>query len=187
MTSSTDTNPEHGELHGAAKKEAFHLAAEAMVHSFKLERPAVELEPGRKLHIKLAGTDSCRAQVQVLKKGGENNLHYHPNMDLIYMVMKGRIKFYGPGDKVIGDFGPNEGMLLPENSRYWFESVGEEEAWLMQIAGFPKGISAYKRVAIEAPKHADGGDGAWFNPATGELVSDAEEKEREKREFAQQG
>ena len=50
MTSSTDTtNPEHSELHGAAKKEAFHLAAEAMVHSFKLERPAVELEPGRKL------------------------------------------------------------------------------------------------------------------------------------------
>ena len=174
-------------LHGVEKKQAFHLEAESKIHSFKFDPPPIEFGTGKqKVHIKLAGTNSFRASMQILHKGGENNLHYHPNMDLIYMVMKGRIKFYGPGDKVIGDFGPNEGMLLPENSRYWFESVGEEEAWLMQIAGFPKGIAAYKRIAVEPPKHADGGDGAWFNPMTGETVSDAEEKEREKREFASQ-
>lgn len=175
-------------LHGAEKKEAFHLEAESKIHSFAFAPPKIEIGTAKKkVHIKLAGTNSFRASIQILHKGGENNLHYHPNMDLIYMVMKGRIKFYGPGDKVIGDYGPNEGLLLPENSRYWFESVGDEEAWLMQIAGFPKGIGAYKRVAIEPPKHQDGGDGAWFNLNTGETVSDAEEKEREKREFVKQG
>lgn len=174
MTSSTDTaNPEPSELHGAAKKEAFHLAAEALIHSFKLERPAVELEPGRKLHIKLAGTDSCRAQVQVLKKGGENNLHYHPNLDLIYMVLKGKVAFYGPGDKVLGEYGPFEGLLLPENSRYWFGSIGDEEAYLLQIAGYPKGAKMSRRINAEPVKPTQG-QAMWFG------VSKDEEKFIEK-------
>lgn len=174
-------------LHGAEKKEAFHQEAESKIHSFAFKVPEkLEFSPTakKKVHVKLAGTNSCRASIQILHKGGENNLHYHPNMDLIYMVLKGRIKFYGPGDKLLGDYGPNEGLLLPENSRYWFESVGEEEAWLMQIAGFPKGVDAYKRVAIEPPKQADGGEGSWFNLKTGETLSDTEAKRREMREIA---
>ena len=143
-------------LRGAEKKEAFHEAAEAGIHSFKLEVPALDTQ-GKKIHIKLAGTDSCRASVQVLRNGGENNLHYHPNLDLIYMVLKGRVRFYGPEDKDLGDFGPNEGILLPENSRYWFGSVGDEEAWLLQIAGYPKGAKAIKRVNVTPPKEGIGG------------------------------
>lgn len=162
-TSGTTTSPsgEATELHGAAKKEAFFLAAEALVHSFKFERPDVHLEAGRKLHVKLAGTDSCRAQVQILRKGGENNLHYHPNLDLIYMVLKGRVTFYGPGDKVLGSYGPLEGLLLPENARYWFGSEGEEEAWLLQIAGYPKGAKASRRINAE-PVKANQGESMWF-------------------------
>jgi quercetin dioxygenase-like cupin family protein len=171
-------------LKGSAKKEAFHQAAEAKIVNFKFERPAAEIPEGKKAHVKLAGTNSCRASVQVLNRGGENNLHYHPNMDLIYMVLKGRVEFYGPEGKLLGDYGPQEGLLLPENSRYWFESVGDEEAWLMQIAGFPKGVEAYRRVAVEAPKHADGGEGTWFSLKTGETLSDAEAKRREMREIA---
>jgi mannose-6-phosphate isomerase-like protein (cupin superfamily) len=140
------------DLHGAEKKEAFFLAAESGIKTFDFNGPGAEIEPGKKLHVKLAGTDSCRASIQVLNKGGENNLHYHPNMDLIYMVLKGRVKFYGPGDAEIGDFGPHEGLLLPENSRYWFGSVGEEEAWLLQIAGYPKGAKMSKRIPLEAAK-----------------------------------
>ena len=171
------------ELHGAEKKEAFFQAAEAKIHSFAFKKPEIDYATQKKkIHIKLAGTNSVRASIQILNKGGENNLHYHPNMDLIYMVLKGRIKFYGPEDKVIGDYGPNEGLLLPENARYWFESVGDEEAWLMQIAGFPKGVEAYKRIAVAPPKQADGGEGSWFSLATGETMTDAEQKRREMRE-----
>ena len=159
-TDTTSTPQPPTELHGAAKKEAFHLAAEAMIHSFAFQRPPGELEPGRKMHIKLAGTDTCRAQVQILKKGGENNLHYHPNMDLIYMVLKGKVAFDGPDDKVIGEYGPHEGLLLPENSRYWFGAIGDEEAWLLQIAGYPKGAEMSKRIPVE-PARADAG-GVWF-------------------------
>jgi mannose-6-phosphate isomerase-like protein (cupin superfamily) len=142
---------------GAEKKEAFHASAEANVRPFTFEPPALELLSGvGKIHNKLAGTNSCRAQIQVLHEGGDNNLHYHPNMDLIYMVLKGRVEFYGLGDKVIGDLGPYDGILLPENSRYWFKSSSSEPAWLLQIAGFPKGARAAKRISCEPEKRRGG-------------------------------
>ena len=169
------------ELRGAEKKEAFHAAAEALIHSFGFARPDIEFpNEKKKIHVRLAGTNTVRASVQILNQGGENNLHYHPNMDLIYMVLKGRIRFYGPEDKVLGDYGALEGLLLPENSRYWFESVGDEEAYLLQIAGFPKGINAFKRIAVAPPKHADGGEGVWFDTGSGKTLSDAEQQESEK-------
>jgi mannose-6-phosphate isomerase-like protein (cupin superfamily) len=160
------------ELRGAPKKEAFHQAAEAGIVNFKFDKPAQEIPHGKKAHVKLAGTNSCRASVQVLNQGGENNLHYHPNMDLIYMVLKGRVQFYGPEGKLWGDYGPNEGLLLPENSRYWFKSVGEEEAWLLQIAGYPKGAEMSKRIPLE-PARADAA-GVWFG------LSDKEEEVRKR-------
>ncbi len=170
MASNTTTQDGAAPLHGEAKKEAFHQAAEANITSFAFKRPPEELPEGRKMHVKLAGSDSCRASVQVLNKGGENNLHYHPNMDLIYMVLKGKVAFYGPGDKVIGEYGPHEGLLLPENSRYWFGAVGDEEAHLLQIAGYPKGAEMSKRIPVE-PARADAG-GVWFG------LTDREEEVR---------
>lgn len=140
------------ELRGEAKKEAFHREAESKIVKFAFARPDVQVPPGQKIHVKLAGTDSCRASVQVLNKGGDNNLHYHPNMDLIYMVLKGKVEFYGPGDRSLGVFAVHEGLKLPENSRYWFKSVGEEEAHLLQIAGYPRGASASKRIPVEPVK-----------------------------------
>jgi hypothetical protein len=122
------------ELFGEAKKEAFHLKAEEGVTSFAFARPEVAIPHGKKLHVKLAGTDSCRAS-----------------------VLKGRVRFYGPGNKILGEYGVHEGLLLPENSRYWFESIGEEEAYLLQIAGYPKGAKMSKRVPVEPAKPDKGG------------------------------
>ena len=174
---SAETAPK---LRGAAKKEAFHQKAEAGIRSFDFTRPEADFTTEKKkMHVRLAGTNSCRASIQILQEGGENNLHYHPNMDLIYMVLKGRIRFYGAGDKLIGDYGPMEGVLLPENSRYWFESVGKEEAHLLQVAGFPKGVEAFKRIAVEPPKHEDGGEGLWYDRATGKTRTEAEQQQSE--------
>jgi mannose-6-phosphate isomerase-like protein (cupin superfamily) len=153
-------------------KERLSEIAEANSVQFSFTVPDVALPEGRKLHVKLAGTKSVRASVQVLNKGGENNLHYHPNMDLIYMVLKGRVEFYGPGDKRLGEFGVNEGILLPEYARYWFRSVGDEEAHLLQIAGYPKGPEASKRIPVEPPKPTSGG--VWVG------LSDEEEATRQR-------
>lgn len=164
------------ELRGEAKKEAFHQEAESKILKFAFTRPDVDIPANDKIHVKLAGTDSCRASVQILNKGGDNNLHYHPNMDLIYMVLQGRIEFYGPGDKSLGVFGRYEGLMLPENSRYWFRSVGDEEAHLLQIAGYPKGKAASKRIPVEQAKR---GAGHW--------VGMSEEDLRIRRENNQHG
>lgn len=163
--SETEKPAETGEdLRGAEKKEAFHLAAEALIHNFAFTRPDIEFpKQKKKIHVKLAGTNSVRASIQILKEGGENNLHYHPHMDLIYMVLKGRIRFYGPGDKVLGEFGPTD------------------EAHLLQIAGFPKGVGAFKRIPIDPPKHADGGEGVWFDTASGKTLTDAEQQAMERQ------
>jgi len=151
MTEAANQN-ETEALRGGAKKEAFHQEAESQIVQFAFTRPDIDVPSGQKIHVKLAGTDSCRASVQILNKGGDNNLHYHPNMDLIYMVLKGRVEFYGPGDKSLGVFGVHEGLKLPENSRYWFKSVGDEEAHLLQIAGYPRGAKASKRIPVDPAK-----------------------------------
>jgi mannose-6-phosphate isomerase-like protein (cupin superfamily) len=145
---------------GAAKKEAFHRQAEARIQRFQLDESTA---PGATKHYKsdkgaqgtkgaidLAALGSCQARVQVLKKGDKKRgLHYHPNMDQIYMVLKGRVRIYGPGDAVEGDLGPMEGIAYPENSRYWMEPVGDEETWLMQISSFPKGRAAARAIDLD--------------------------------------
>jgi mannose-6-phosphate isomerase-like protein (cupin superfamily) len=112
---------------------AMHGEAESHVTTFSYAKPdGVTSGKGR---VELAKTDRLRGIVQIVKKnGGENNLHYHTNSDSLWMVLKGRVRFYGPADEVIGEFGPHEGTITPAYSRYWFENVGEGELELLQVA-----------------------------------------------------
>jgi|RhiMethySRZTD1v2_1073278.scaffolds.fasta_scaffold479237_2 quercetin dioxygenase-like cupin family protein len=159
------TNESETELRGEAKKEAFHQEAESKIVKFAFVRPDAHIADGDKMHVKLAGTDSCRASVQILVKGGDNNLHYHPNMDLIYMVLKGKVEFYGPEDTLLGVFSENEGLMLPENSRYWFKGASDE-AHLLQIAGYPRGAKASKRIPVEKAKR---GASVWLGMSEEDL------------------
>ena len=145
------------ELRGAEKKEAFFRAAEEKVHGFSFAVPDVEAPNGR-INCYLAKTDSCSATILVLRDGYKASNHYHPNQDGIWVVLKGRVRFFGgPDQKDFGEFGPYEGVKQPENSRYGFQAVGEEEAWLMQIAGFPKGPEVAKRIPLDAKPAREGG------------------------------
>ena len=137
------------DLRGAPKKEAFHQAAESQVHTFKFDADDATASQNT---VDLASLDSCRARIQVLRKGmKKRGLHYHPNQDQIYMVIKGRIRFYGPDDTALGELGPFEGIVYPENSRYWLENVADDETWLMHFSAFPLGAAAAKAVNIDTP------------------------------------
>ncbi len=119
------------------KDETRHLKAEEAIQIFKYDKThGKEFGGGVKKFVPLANTKNLRTHVQVLKKGGENNLHYHTNVDIMYMVLKGRVKFYGPEDKVYGEFGPLEGLVFPADARYWFEQVGAEELELFQVFAY---------------------------------------------------
>lgn len=116
---------------------------------FKYEKP--DDMPGGKAIVQLAGSDVIRGRVQVVREGGENNLHSHRGMDGFWMVLSGRVRFYGPEDVLIGDFGKYEGILIPRGEQYWFESASDEELEILQMAGFEMGTNV-ERVDAEAQK-----------------------------------
>jgi len=126
---------------------------EGSYKTFKYEKPA-ELKGGKGI-VQLAESDIIRGRVQIVREGGENNLHSHKGMDGFWFVLNGRVKFYGPGDELIGEFSKHEGILLPRGTQYWFESSGEDELELLQMAGFEKGVKV-ERVDMEAQKFAIG-------------------------------
>ena len=106
------------------------VTTEPQARVFKYTRPELR---AKKTFVKLARTDRMMAYVQVLSSGGENNLHSHGHLDGFWMVLKGRARFYGEGDKLLADLGPHEGILLPRNFKYWFESSSPEPLELLQI------------------------------------------------------
>jgi mannose-6-phosphate isomerase-like protein (cupin superfamily) len=101
--------------------------------TFQYDRP--EFPKGRKVKM-LARTDRMHAIVSSVKEGGENNLHSHRHQDGFYYVLKGRVTFYTTDDKVIGDLGPNEGIVIPRGYPYWFESSGEEMLELLSVESY---------------------------------------------------
>ncbi len=136
----------------AEEKEAFHRDAEARIQTFSYAKPETFGDRMPKQFISLFRSDLIRLAVQVVKEGGENNLHYHTGGDNAWMVLKGRTRFYGVGDKLIGEFGPNEGILLPGGSRYWFEKVGDEDLEVLQIVCKETRGAETKRINLDQHK-----------------------------------
>jgi len=138
-----------------------HQAAEADPAAFHYVKPdGVNAGKG---FINLGRRDIVRGVVQVVKKnGGENNLHYHSTSASFWMVLKGRVRFYGPGDVVIGEFGPHEGTITPRYCRYWFENVGDEDLEILQVSAFSEGAKTSGRTDVAAQR---------FNPGSAERFS----------------
>jgi mannose-6-phosphate isomerase-like protein (cupin superfamily) len=132
--------------------EDTHLAAEAAIKRFKYEKPAKY--DRKKVSVRLAQGDLVRGMIQVAKEGGENNLHYHANVDGFWMVLSGKVRFYGPGDTLIAELGPREGLVIPRYARYWFENAGDEELEILLVQAFANGGQQLnsERIDASAPK-----------------------------------
>ena len=116
---------------------------------FSYRKP--ETLKGGKAIVQLAESDIIRGRVQIVREGGENNLHSHRGMDGFWFVLRGKVKFYGPGDVLIGEFAQHEGILVPRGAEYWFESSGDEDLEILQMAAFEKGVKV-ERVDVEPQK-----------------------------------
>lgn len=97
---------------------------------FKYQRPEFE---GVKKTMHMCNSDLMKVQVQVVKDGGENNLHTHTGEDAFWLVLNGAVKFYGESDQVIGELKKQEGILIPRGFSYWFESAGEEPLEILRV------------------------------------------------------
>ena len=133
------------------EKEAFHRQQESLVKTLKYEKPAANGSP--KDFAALSKTRLGRLTVQIVHEGGENNLHYHNSSDTTWFVLAGRVKFYGPGDVLIADLGPHEGIAIPGGARYWFEKAGDVDLELLQCVSYDGTGDNAERVNVE--KHKD--------------------------------
>jgi len=88
---------------------------------------------GVKKSMMVCNSDLMKVMVQVVKDGGENNLHSHTGDDAFWYVMSGAVKFYGDGDKLIGEFKKGEGILIPRGFQYWFESSSSEPLEILRV------------------------------------------------------
>ena len=84
----------------------------------------------------LGSAGMVKASVQFLKQGGDNNLHAHSNEDEVFLVLSGRVRFYGKGDKLIAELGTREGIVIPRMFAYWFESVGDDQLELYKVGAY---------------------------------------------------
>ncbi len=119
------------------------MAQEAKI--FKYQTPEFE---GVKKSMMVCNSDLMKVMVQVVKDGGENNLHTHTGDDAFWYVMNGAVKFYGEGDKLIGEFKKGEGILIPREFKYWFES---EPLEILRVTAKDQTVEN-KRVNLTAPK-----------------------------------
>jgi mannose-6-phosphate isomerase-like protein (cupin superfamily) len=88
--------------------------------------------PGRKSY-PMCETDNVVSTVQIFDKGVHNNLHRHLVEDGYWIVLGGRARFHGPGEEIIAELGPLEGVLIPAGTRYWFEGVDDEPLQILRV------------------------------------------------------
>jgi mannose-6-phosphate isomerase-like protein (cupin superfamily) len=97
---------------------------------FRYQTPQFE---GVKKTLQVCNSDLMKVQVQVVKDGGENNLHTHTGDDAFWYVIRGAVKFYGEGDKLVGEYQKGEGILIPRGYKYWFESAAPEPLEILRV------------------------------------------------------
>jgi len=115
---------------------------------FRHQTPEFE---GVKKTWQVCNSDLMKVQVQVVKDGGENNLHTHTGEDAFWYVIGGAVKFYGEGDKLIGEYKKGEGILVPRGFKYWFESASPEALEILRVTAKDQNIDN-KRVDLSPQK-----------------------------------
>lgn len=144
--------------------EKWHQEQEGKIKTFHYEKPT-EFQGKKKIISNLGRTDIVRGMVHVLKEGGETNLHYHTKIDSLWYVLKGRVRFYGPGDVVQGEFGPGEGIFMPRGARYWFENATEEQSELLHVSAFSEVGAEQSGRTDASPRIREPGETPHYNAA----------------------
>lgn len=79
-------------------------------------------------------TEVLSVQVQVVRHGGETNLHAHVGFDSMWFVLSGKAAFYDEDERKYV-LNQHEMIALPSGTKYWFESIGDEPLEVLHIVG----------------------------------------------------
>jgi mannose-6-phosphate isomerase-like protein (cupin superfamily) len=86
-----------------------------------------------KVIVEIAHTGLLAAHVEVVRRGGETNMHAHNGEDAIWYVLGGRAAFYDDtGAKRI--LAKNDAIILPSGVKYWFESASDEPLEILRVS-----------------------------------------------------
>ncbi len=80
----------------------------------------------------LAVAEHLWLKIKVYAKGGENKLHAHPHQDHSFIILDGRARFHGPRGEA-RELRPNDGIMLPAGTFYWFETISEEPLVILRV------------------------------------------------------
>lgn len=102
--------------------------------TFEITRP--DDRPASRMIKRLCKTDLLSGTVQVLEPEAGNVMHSHSGQDGFWMVLEGQARFYGDGDEVVDDLKKYEGVVIPRETKYWFENSGDEDLVLLHVASY---------------------------------------------------
>ena len=104
-------------------------------HVFDLRTPY--LEQGRTTDVR-ARTDLMTVTMKVYAEGGENAMHNHPHEDHSFIVLEGEATFHIETDENTKVVTRYEGVMLPKNVNYWFQSTGRQNLVMIRVgASYP--------------------------------------------------
>jgi mannose-6-phosphate isomerase-like protein (cupin superfamily) len=115
------------------------------------------LEEG-KTSTRLVRTDHLNSGVQVVARGGETNLHAHSSQDEIWFVLSGEATFYTEGDRIVARLGKHDGLLIPHNAPYWFESSSPENLVILRFGASVPEAGPDRRIDMQERKWAVSGE-----------------------------
>jgi mannose-6-phosphate isomerase-like protein (cupin superfamily) len=107
------------------------------IQTFSFTRPDQQKAP--RAEIELCGNENVRGVGHVILQGESNGLHYESGADEFWIVLSGRARFCGSGRILIGEFGVNDGILIPRNTEYLIENIGPDALELIQVAAVHRG------------------------------------------------
>ncbi len=117
------------------------------------------LESGKSVQ-SLANSGIISCGVQVIAGGGETNLHAHKGNDAIWFVLQGAASFYTTEDRLVATLQKHEGLVIPREVPYWFESASEENLVILRfganVVGEEPGRIDYTPSKVPETKMIDG-------------------------------
>jgi len=126
------------------------VQTEATVFSYLKEEP--KRSKGFQL---MCRSDIIISAVQVVKEGGETNLHSHSLLDGVWFVLKGRARFYTVDNELVADLGPHEGILVPRGYPYWFErGDGPDDLEILQVEASAKPLQSMEEIMADRTDYA---------------------------------
>ena len=88
-----------------------------------------------------ARTDQLDICIKVYADGGENEMHAHTAVDHAFIVLSGQATFHVGREDRISVIDQHQGIMLPQNTPYWFQSTEPNLVMLRvsaRIPGAPK-------------------------------------------------